>query len=480
MDELDVYGSGVNVAARLSSLAGPGETVVSSAVRDFIADGVHARVSDLGECFFKHLSGPVRAFGLQRTAAAAPRRPPLAPIGASMLATVAVLPFEPIVNDRAADALGTALADAVIARLSKLPGVRVISRLSTVPLAREAEPIEACKNYLGANFVVSGAFEMAGERSSGIAQTTDTRSGMLLWADGFEVSVRHLFRDEDQGLARMAQGISHAIATASVQRARQMPMPNLESFTMYLAGVVLLHRLSRADFRRSRDLFCALRERHPRAAAPLAMLGKWHVLRVLQGWADDPRKEGREGLAVAGQALDKEPDHPLALSMAAHLGVHFGQDLHAARALALRAIEADPQEPSPWATLAGIDSYLARGDDSVAHATRAIALSPLDPCRFLFDLLAGAGHLAAGRTSEAIASIDTSMRLNAVHAPTYRLSVIANVLAGRIDQARVAAQGLTALDPRFRVGQFAERYPGRDQAHAANYLRALREAGLPD
>jgi adenylate cyclase len=209
------------------------------------------------------------------------------------------------------------------------------------------------------------------------------------------------------------------------------------------------------------------------------MLAKWHVLQALQGWAEDPRQAGQLGLARAHEALDREPDHPLALSIASLLGVHFGHDLQAARALAMKALDADPQETTAWMTLAGIDSYVAHGEESVAHARHAIELSPLDPCRFLFDLLLGAGQLAAGRAAEAIDTINASMRLNAVHAPTYRLATIANMLAGRPDAARKTAQGLIMLDPGFRVRNFAERYPGRDQPHAANYIRALQEAGLP-
>lgn len=479
IDGLDVYGSGVNLAARLGSLARPGEIVVSAAVRDAIADGVHAQVVDLGECFLKHVDGPVRAFSLQATSSDLQFRQPVEPVAEDMRATVAVLPYECLASDHSGKALGTALSDAVITRLCRLPGVRVISRLSTAALSRETDPIAACRHFLGAHFVVSGSYETDGVRSLGIAQVTDTRNGALLWADRFEIDVHDLFRDEDAGLIGMARYIGLAIAAATVQRARQMPVNNLESFTLYVAGVVLLHRLGRADFDRAHELLSALRERHPRAAAPAAMLGKWHVLQVLQGWADEPRQAGQRGLALAREALDREPDHPLALAMAGLLGVHFGHDLHAARGLALKAVEADPQEPNAWMTLAGIDSYLANGENSIANARRAIELSPLDPCRFMFDLLLAAGQLAAGRCDEAIASAEASIRLNAVHAPTYRLATIANVLGGRPDAARKAAGGLMALDPGFRVSSFAERYPGRDQPHASDYFRALREAGLP-
>jgi adenylate cyclase len=478
IDELDVYGSGVNIASRLAALAGPGEVVASSSVRDAIADGLQARVTDLGECHLKHVGHPVRAFRLQ-VPGSLPQRSLDDPAD-GMSAAIAVLPFDCTAADHNGIVLGNALSDAVIARLCPVPGLRVISRLSTTALLQAADPIAACGRHLGALFVAAGNFAVSGGRLKGQARIDDVRSGSTIWNDVFDVDVTALFLDQDRGIESMAHGMARAIARVTVQRARKMPLPNLESFALFLGGVTLLHRLGRGDFLRSRELLLALRERHPRAAAPVAMLAKWHMLHALQGWADDARAEGRLSLQVAHEALGKEPDHPLALSMAALMGAHFDDDIEGARALAQQAVEQDPQEPSAWMTMAGVLSYLHEGQASASCARRAIALSPLDPCRFLFELLLGAGQLAEGRLTDALDSIAASMRLNAVHLPTYRLAVIANMLAGRHDEARAAASGLRVLDPTYRVRHFEDRYPGRRHPHAADYVRALREAGVPD
>jgi TolB-like protein len=452
---------------------------VSAAVRDAIADGVHAEIVDLGECFLKHVEGGVRAFMLRPPRAPLSRSDAGAPPPEQLAATVAIVPFVCMADNGTGHAIGCALADAIIARLCRVPGLSIVARLSTASMAGADNLADACRQHLGAHYVVTGTCASLSGWARGVANVVDARTRATIWTDGFAIELDALFQDRDAALAEMVQGISHSLCSHAVQRARSMPMPNLESFALYLGGVTLLHRLGRSDFLRSHDLLSALRDRHPRAAAPLAMLAKWHMLRVLQGWSSEPREEGRRGLSMAMIALDKEPDHPVALSMAGLLGVHFGAGLEAARAMAERAVHADPQEPSAWMTLAGIESYLARGAESVAYARRAILLSPLDPCRFLFELLLGAGELVDGRAEDAIRSIQASMRLNAVHAPTYRLAVIAYMLSGRTEAAREAAARLIALDPGFRVSDFADRYPGRDQPHAPDYVRALREAGLP-
>jgi adenylate cyclase len=476
VDDLYIYGTGVNIAARLATLAAPGQIVASAPVRDALADGVHCRITDLGECFLKHVSGTVRAFRLEPAGVIAP---PAVPYEDDIAATLAVLPFATASSASGGLAVGEALIDAFNQRLARVPGLRVISRLSTRALAGLSDAVGTCGRYLGADYIVSGTSAGDLQRMHVRCELLDGRDGTILWADEGRVEISDLFAGEDADFDRLVGGLCLALLRTEMRRARRLPLPTLASFTLYVGGVILLHRLRRDDFLRAREVLEALQERHPRAATPPAMLAKWYLLSLLQGWSADPTRERQQALALARQALDLEPDHAAALAIDGLLSVHFGADLAQARQRGEQAVEADPQEPQGWLTLAGVASYEALGDQAVAHAERAIALSPIDPCRFLFDLLRGAGELAAGRPEAAVASAESSLRLNALHAPSYRLLVIARVLAGRLVQAREAAAGLLRVDPGFRVSNFAERYPGRHHAHAASYVQALKDAGLP-
>lgn len=475
--ELDVFGSGVNLAARLAALAGPGEVVASADVRDALTDGLDAFVTDLGDCFLKHVDGTVRAYRLARLAApsAAAPAPPAdrEPLGV----TVAVVPFATI--EGGGWAFGDALADAINARLSRSPGLRVISRLSTAAVRHADDVVHVCRAQLRAAFVLTGHYQMSDRRAWVSAQLCDARDGTVQWAERSRVDVAAVFGGDDAAVDTMVSEVARVIAGIELRRAQALALPTLESFSLYVGGVALLNRLRLADFERVHQLFNALHERQPRHAAPLAMLAKWHLMRLLQGWADDPKLEVQAARARTRRALDLQPDHALALAIEALLASHADGDLTAAQSLGMQAVAADPQETLGWMALAGVASYRADGDAALAHAWRAVALSPADPRRFMLDLMLGAGELAKGHAAAAVQHVQASLRLNTTHASAHRLHVIALALAGCGAQARNAAEALLRVDPSYRVGTFEARYPGRAYPHAREFVQALRDAGIP-
>jgi adenylate cyclase len=209
------------------------------------------------------------------------------------------------------------------------------------------------------------------------------------------------------------------------------------------------------------------------------MLAKWNVLNMVQGWATDVSISGRQARDCARRALDLEPDHALALSMDAAAMAHLGEDLDAARTRCEAAAEADPQEPHAWLTLGALHSYVGDADRAESLAARAIALSPVDPARFLFDMFLAVGRLGAGKYAEAADAAHASIRLNAMHPASYRLLTIALALGGKLDEARISAAEMIRIDPNFRVGTYAQRYAGRDRPHAKLRVQALLMAGVP-
>lgn len=478
VDEFDIYGNGVNLAARLAGLANPGELVVSAELREQLVDGLDIRVVDLGDCFLKHLSDPVRAFRLEPATSPAQATPMVA-AAADLEATIAVVPFVTIRLGIDSAALGVAVADALNMGLSRTAGLRVVSRLSTLALRERSDILDVCRKHLAAAYVVCGRVSHHGHSATLQVELSDTHSCLLLWSETRRISVSGLLAGQDQGVDEIVSAICRCIMRSVVHRVRCLPLPTLAGFTLYVGGVALLHRLSSPDFVRARDVLEFLRERQPRSAAPPAMLAKWHLLSTLQGWSTDAAGDGAKAVAFAQRALALESDNALALSIHGLAQVHFSGDLGAGRQMSEAAIAADPQEAQGWLTLAAIQSYEGNGADAVASASRCLVLSPMDPCRFLFELLVGAGHLAQGHHAEAEAWARSSLRLNCVHAATHRLLIIALSLAGQMPLARAAGKALLAVDPTFRVDTFARRYPGRHHAHAASYVAALRAADLP-
>lgn len=478
VDELDVYGSGVNLAARLASLAGPGEIVVSAQVRDGLADGHDCHVVDLGECFLKHYPQSVRAFRVSR-ADAGGRYGPSSSVHLDDRPSLAVVPFASRTPNEEYGALGDAIADDVIAALSRSAGVTVISRLSTSALRNGRASLSQTRSLLGVAYVLTGHYQLRGGVVHLKAELCDARNGHVLWVESLNANVADIFNGQDRLIQAIATKIGQTVLRTEVHRARFLPIANLDGYTLYVASVFMLHRLASGDFSRAKALLEHLCERYPRSAAPLAMLAKWHVLRIAQGWAQDALSAGREAQFCARRALALQPDHALALSLDAMMMAQLDGELEQARTSCEAAIEADPQEPHAWLTLGGIHTYLGNPVPAESLPLRAIELSPMDPARFLFDLFLAAGKRTAGKFDAAAQAAKASIRLNAMHPSSYRLLTISLSLDGKMDEARKAGHELLRVDPAFRVGAFGRRYAGRDGPHAAQDLQALLDAGVP-
>jgi TolB-like protein len=479
VDERDIYGAGVNLAARLTTLAGPGEIVVSAEVRGLLTPGLDAEIEDLGDCFLKHLETSVRAYRL-----GAPGRAPVIhaapPEPKDMLPTVAVVPFSARNVGPSHAALGDALADELIAGLSQTPALHVISRLSTTAFRDGRYSLGQMRDLLKAAYVISGAYSVHGDEVRVQAELCDTGNQRVLWATSQRASIAEIFLGEDRIVPEIVANASTHILDRELQRARTLPLPSLNHYTLYVGGVALLHRLSAREFSRSREMLQHLAERVPRSAAPHAMLAKWHVLQMVQGWANDPQQERLLARASANRALDIDPGHSLGLAVDGLVAVHSDGDLITAHARYTAALDANPQEPLAWALIAGLHSFRGEGVSADAAADKALALSPLDPTRFLLESYAALAKLSAHKHDEAIALARSSVKHNKLHLPSHRILVLALSLAGDRARAREAMDWLKQVDSGFNLREFRRRYPGHDAPHMPEYVEAFRAAGVPE
>ena len=293
VDHGDLHGSGVNLAARLAALAGPDEVIVSAAVRDRLVPTLDAEVEDLGLCYLKHRKEPVRAYRLGPPGARSGLPPALAP--ASLHPTLAVLPFA--TTDPAAEhqVVGDVLAGEVICHLSRSPDLNVISGLSTFQLRRRPLDLAAVRQHLGADYVLSGRYRVAGGRVVLEAELAEAASQEVAWTKQLTEPVDAILRPDREIAARLVAEVGLAVIAREVERARCRPLPTLQSYTLLLGALTLMHRPSPATFEQARAMLEALIERAPRQSVPQAWLAKWHVLRVHQGWSEDQARDAAQG-----------------------------------------------------------------------------------------------------------------------------------------------------------------------------------------
>lgn len=477
VDELDIYGAGVNLAARIASLGRPGDVLLSEQARDHVVDGLHAHLEDMGHQFVKHVERPVRTFCAipSHTAPRAVR--PLLP--ADLRPALAVIPFIGVPAHPELDALGHAMADDINAMLVRNPGLRVLSRASTAALpGTQAGPGEL-HVALKASFLLTGRYYAMGERVRLSVELASLPEGEVIWAGQAQASVQDLFAGVDPLIPHVASQVAQQIHAHELVRVRTLPMATLASYSLYLGAAGLMNSLHEADFQRAHQVLEHLVERHPRQAAPYAMLARWHVFKSVQGWTADAASEAREALAQADRALQIDPDQPMALASAGLVRMNYHQDTTGARRLYESALAADPLEGHAWAWKTAVHSFTGEHDEACASAGQALATSPLDPNRFLFEAWAAMAEMGAAHFEAARVHAEHSVRLHALHTPSLRLLVAAQWLSGQQAAARATAQRYLQQVPQARVGPQRDIYSGDQPVWKGLFNEALRQAGIP-
>jgi len=478
IDTHDVFGHGVNLAARVTALAAPGETVITASVRDTVVDGIDGEVEDMGESYLKHWPEPVRTWRIWPANDTAPvaRAAPQSPVHEDLRPTIAVIPFQGRGAAPEHQVVGELLADGVIGQISRSHHLRVISRLSTAAFRdREIDLIDI-QTRLDAGYVLSGSYVVMGDRIVVMAELTDARRSDVVWADRLTGEVMDLLQPQSQLILGLVDAATQALLDNTVQRSLILPLPQLESNTLLLGGIALMHRSTARDLDRSRELLDAVTDRHRRVASPWAWLSKWHILQVVQGRCADPSAQFRNAIEAADRALDLEPNSSMALAIKGHAMCHLGKDPDASKALLDDATQMNPNDSMAWLYSGFWSCMWGNADEAVASSERALQLSPLDPQRAYLQMLAANSHLAKNSYDKAIELCLASLRKDRYHLSTLRSLLTAQFESGRIEEAKSTLNTLTALQPDLSVERFLSY--GGNSSFRLRAARAMEALGL--
>ena len=477
IDELDVFGAGVNLAARLTTLAHPGEFVASAALAAELVDGLDGQLFDLGPCYVKHLTEPVHAY---RVGAAASRSIKTFTGGDAMRPVIAVLAPRVAADDPALRVAAELIADSVTAMLSRSTWVRMIGRRSSSVLSRPDVDSSCAAELLSADYIVAGSLAASSGRLVYSVEMQGDHGQALVCAERLTAAHADLFDPDSVLVHETVRAVHGALINAEVHRARHLPLPNLQSFSLLMGALGLMHRPLRSDFQRSGELLQHLSDQHPRAAAPLAWLALWQVIGHTRGWAQGVDVTAERCLSDSMRAIELDPDCGLAYAMAGFANCHLRQDLDSAEALYLQSLRTDPNESLAWLFKGVLHTFKGEGEAALAASETALELSPIDPMRYYYRSLAASAAVAAGRYNRAIELATESLRLNCSHSSTLRALAMAQAMAGHVEQARHSVSRLLAIEPGFTVAQFLRRSPSARFPAGQRYADALRAAGAPE
>lgn len=477
VDELDIFGPGVNLVARLAALASPGGIVCSPEFKEALVPRLDAEFEDMGECWVKHLTRPVRAYRASKAdatphAAVLPQPEALA----TLLPRLAVLD---LVTEGCVDAMGGLLADELAALLSVNGSVEVLSRMSTRRRGRSHRDPPLLLRHLNAPYGLCGSCTQVGRQVVLRLELLVTQSASVIWSDSLRSSATSLLAAPGAALQPLCSSAMAALQAHESRRARTLPIESLESYALLMGGVTLMHRLSLSDFERGHDLLEAVRERVPRHPDAHAWLAKWHILRAHQGWSEDPVASASRAGDAAQRALDLDPACSLAMTIVGMVQVYFRRRLDEGERLYQQALAANPNDALAWLLKGTLHGFRGEGAAALHDTRRALSLSPLDPMHYYFDALAASAAVSAGEYAEAVRLAERSLRANNQHASTLRVLAIAHSMQGDLATARVVVERMLAIEPGFTVRRFLERAPGADFDIGKTFAAALQRAGVP-
>lgn len=479
IDKQDVYGQAVNLAARLAGLGQPGQVIVSDAVRAELVDGVDARIEDLGACFLKHIEEPVRAYGLRPVGAnAVPSMPQR--LDAQLVPTLAILPLVAVGGEDPNDPLGEVIADELISTLSGSLYLNIISRLSSSAIRqRNLSPLQAGET-LWADYIVSGSYSRSQGRIRVSLEMMERRTGLVRLDQRFAMPLSALVEAEHRGFESFIASLIRAVMQTEIQRVRRCALPSLESHSLLLAAVTMMHRPSEPEFRLAAEILTTLMERHPREPLPRAWLACWYTIKAQKGLATDPVRDSTEAQGLTRHAMDLEPENPLALSVAGLIATNFSRRFDEAAHLLEKAVEINPNETYALLHKAALLQFTDRGGDAYPLARRALALSPFDPHRYYFEAIIASAAFSSGSYEAALAHASEAVRANRLYPSGSRVRTASLFHLGRVDEAREAAQTLLAVEPGLTVSNWLKKSPAADFDVGKRLAEGLRGAGIPE
>jgi adenylate cyclase len=467
-DGRDIYGDGVNIAARLEALAEPGAVFVSSNVYEHVRDRLSFAFDDLGEQRVKNIARPVHVYRA-RPEGVIPTAPSAVELALPDKPSIAVLPFQNMSGDPEQEYFADGMVEEIITALSRIRWLFVIARNSTFTYKGQTIDVKRVGRELGVRYVLEGSVRKAAGRVRIGAQLIDAASGAHLWADHFDGSLEDIFDLQDKVATSVAGVIEPALQAAEITRSANRTTADLTAYDLFMRAYAMFW--SSAQVPEALRLLEQAIARDPRYGLALA----WAAIccyRLLQdGRSADPEAERRKGTDFAWRALDVAGDDPNILANAADALSYYGEDSGALMALVDRALALNPNYARGWHVSGVVRLQAGQPDIAIEHGEIALRLSPRARVGSTFFLL-GCAHLAARRFDQAVPKLRLAIQENPTFAGPYRALAACYAHMGRRDDAREIIERLRAITPVV----IADPFQFRNSEHRELVLSGLRLA----
>ncbi|MGB7177443.1 MAG: adenylate/guanylate cyclase domain-containing protein [Xanthobacteraceae bacterium] len=482
IDDDDIFGDGVNIAARLESIAEPGGISISDDSHRQVRGKIEIAWDDLGEQSLKNIAEPIRAWrallhdgALAPHAAAAP-----ASLDVPDKPSIAVLPFTNMSGDPEQEYFADGMVEDIITALSRITWLFVIARNSSFIYKGKAVDIKKVGRELGVRYVLEGSVRKAGNKVRITGQLIDALTGTHIWANRFDGGLEDVFDLQDEVTTDVVSAIAPKVEQAEMERTRRKPTESLTAYDYFLRGMARIYDGTRDTNIEALRNFERAIEIDPNFASAYGMCAYCYVWRKANAWLADKARAVAETERLARMAARLGSDDANALAQAGFALAFVVGELDDGMALIDRALALNPNLAAAWRFSGFVKVFLGQPDEAIEPLERALRLSPLDPLIFIVQMGFIFAHFFAGRYEEALANGKKALAINPNYTTAVLMTAISAALAGREDETTKAVSQLSKLDPACTMSTFRNFWPLRREQDQAAFEKGLRLTRLPE
>jgi adenylate cyclase len=478
----DLFGDGVNIAARLQTLAKPGAVCISGATYDQVRKVLPMTFADLGVQQVKNIQEPVRAYRVSATngtpeATPTPVSEADSPPPTPDRPSIAVLPFQNMSGDPEQEYFADGMVEEITTALSRFKSLFVIARNSSFTFKGRAVDVKEVGHRLGVRYVLEGSVRKAAGKVRITGQLIDAVTGAHIWADRFERDLTDIFALQDEVTVAVVSAIQPKLLQTEIAMAARRRPENLTAYDFYLRALQQYYPFTREGSAEAIKLAHRALELDPRFGSVAALAGNCHMVNVLLGFASDPQFERKEAIRLFRLALSLNDGDPEILAWACVISAYMIGDSEREIEMADRAVALNPNSFLAWQSRGQVYRIAGLPEEALRSFERAIRVSPVDPRLHVTFIGMGFAFNELRRFDEAVAAGKKALHQNPSYSAAYRCLASAFAHLGRDTEAREAAARLLEVDPTFTISSWIAR---GGQANSKLLIEGLRKAGLPE
>ena len=480
----DLFGDGVNIAARLQTLARAGGLCISGVTYDQVRKILPLEFTDLGAQTVKNIEEPMRAYEVkaQGEAASSALREAASlgddkPLALPDKPSIAVLPFQNMSGDPDQEYFADGMVEEIITALSRFKWLFVIARNSSFTFKGKAVDVKEVGRRLGVRYVLEGSVRKASGKVRITGQLIDAVTGAHIWADRFERDLTDIFALQDEVTVAVVSAIQPKLLQTEIAMATRRRPENLTAYDFYLRALPQFYLATREGVAEAITLAHRALELDPRFGIVAALAGVCHMQSILWGYAIDPKFERNEAVRLLRLALSIDDSDPDILGRGSAIVSYCVGDREGSIELADQAVALNANSFFAWNSRGWVYRNAGLPEEAIRSFECAVRMSPIDPQLYQPFAGMGAALIELGRFDQAIVAGRKAQRQNLSFSPAYRCLAAAFAHLGRDAEAHEAAARLLEVDPSFTISSWIAR---GGQSNSKLLIEGCRKAGLPE